>query len=208
MNKLTRTLSGRRNFLALSSLMLGLASYGCTASEAPANTSAGLYLSAMTGEECVPDDTLVPAEPSGEAEAKRGGHNSPTGIPGDNIDDEHSGKIDCYYDGNSGQGDDRKHGCDPTDFPQPGCDSNGCCADEVIPDGPADSPTDDDPDGSEYEEPTGDEGTDGCEGYEQGCPSDPPVCADPEAQACSVDEDCGQHFSCQEGCCVSDVVVI
>ncbi|AKF03011.1 hypothetical protein DB32_000159 [Sandaracinus amylolyticus] len=80
-----------------------------------------VYRSALTGEECVPDPgTMIPPERgSGHG---RGGHNSPTGIPGDNIDDPHSGKVDCLYDGNSGQGNDRD-GC----FPRPGCDAEGCC---------------------------------------------------------------------------------
>ena len=35
-----------------------------------------------------------------------GGHNSPTGIAGDNSDDENSGHVDCLGDGDSGQGND------------------------------------------------------------------------------------------------------
>jgi hypothetical protein len=75
------------------------------------------YRSAITGEACEPDPaTLRPHGRSGEH--GNGGQNSPTGIPGDNMDDEHSGKVDCYYDGNSGQGDDKKHPC---------CDDTMCC---------------------------------------------------------------------------------
>jgi hypothetical protein len=75
------------------------------------------FRSAITGEACEPDPaTLRPHGRSGEN--GNGGQNSPTGIPGDNMDDEHSGKVDCYYDGNSGQGDDKKHPC---------CDDSMCC---------------------------------------------------------------------------------
>jgi hypothetical protein len=75
------------------------------------------FRSAISGEACQPDEaTLAPHGPSGER--GNGGHGSPTGIPGDNMDDERSGKVDCYHDGNSGQGDDKKHPC---------CDAAMCC---------------------------------------------------------------------------------
>ena len=76
------------------------------------------YHNALTGDVCTPNSSFVPMTGNGN-----GGHNSPTGIPGDNIDDPHSGKVDCYYDGNSGQGDDKKHPC------APGCDDQHCCVD-------------------------------------------------------------------------------
>jgi len=93
------------------------------------------FQSAVTGEPCEPDPaTLQPRGHSGEN--GNGGQNSPTGIPGDNMDDEHSGKVDCYYDGNSGQGDDKKHPC---------CDINMCCnvPPEEVP--PEDPPTEEEP---------------------------------------------------------------
>jgi hypothetical protein len=98
---------------------LGLWSSACTVSQPTQE-----YRSAVTGEVCEPNDTFVPMS---EAEAHEHGHGntSPTGIPGDNLDDNRSGKVDCYYDGNSGQGDDKKHPC-------PGCDDQGCC--QVPPD--------------------------------------------------------------------------
>ena len=93
-----------------------------------------VYQSALTGQTCRPDPhTLMPKpRPNRSVQPGNGGHNSPTGIPGDNLDDPHSRKIDCYYDGNSGQGDDRKHPCTPADFPQPGCDQAGCCDVDVL----------------------------------------------------------------------------
>lgn len=97
-----------------------------------------VYRSALTGEECEPDpSTLVP----GTRGSGRGGHNSPTGIPGDNIDDLRSGRTDCLYDGNSGHGDDRE-GC----IPPPGCDAAGCCEEPTPePDPDADAGTPDEP---------------------------------------------------------------
>ena len=41
--------------------------------------------------------------------AGNGGHKSPTGIPGDNTDDPHSGKFDCLGDGDSGLGNDDRN---------------------------------------------------------------------------------------------------
>jgi hypothetical protein len=48
---------------------------------------------------------------------------NPTGISGDNMDDIKSGNTDCYWDGDSGQGND--HLC--LDKTLPGCDCWGCC---------------------------------------------------------------------------------
>lgn len=99
-----------------------LAIAGCS-TDAP--TSSSSYLQDGTGEPCEPDmSTMVPTVLRGHRGQGngKGGHNSPTGIAGDNIDDPHSGKVDCYWDGNSGQGND-KDGC----APPPGCDANGCC---------------------------------------------------------------------------------
>jgi len=84
-----------------------------------ANDSTTQFRSAVTGEACEPDPaTYTPKAPKDHG---NGGHNSPTGIPGDNIDDEHSGKVDCLGDGDSGQGNDDKK-CGP-----PGCDAEMCC---------------------------------------------------------------------------------
>lgn len=110
---------------AISTMLLGLAApvwiVACSAESPP------VYRSALTGEECTPDATTFMAPLRGHRGRGdgRGGHNSPTGIPGDNIDDPHSGKVDCLGDGNSGQGNDVE-GC----FPAPGCDAEGCCVEE------------------------------------------------------------------------------
>jgi hypothetical protein len=110
-----------------------------------ADDSTSGFRSAITGEACEPDPaTLRPHGRSGQN--GNGGHNSPTGIPGDNMDDEHSGKVDCYYDGNSGQGDDKKHPC---------CDDSMCCngdpddGEETPPTDPTDPGDGDDGDGEE-----------------------------------------------------------
>ena len=66
--------------------MLG---FGACAAEPEAQ-----YKELEAGEECIPDPgTMKPHKGNG-------GHDSPTGMPGDNMDDEHSGKADCLYDGN------------------------------------------------------------------------------------------------------------
>lgn len=110
-------------------LTLGAALAGCSSEPEVAT-----YTSALSGKQCRPDpQSLMPMSPAPlHKQSGNGGQRSPTGIPGDNLDDLHSGKIDCYYDGNSGQGDDRKHPCTMNDFPQPGCDSMGCCDDDVL----------------------------------------------------------------------------
>lgn len=77
------------------------------------------HINALTGETCVPD---------AQSYLARATHCQGTG-PGDNCDDLHSGKIDCIGDGNSGQGDDKKHDCE---FPQPGCDETGCCDEDLV----------------------------------------------------------------------------
>jgi hypothetical protein len=75
------------------------------------------YIDGLTGEECVPDpNTLPPLHGHNGQGQGNGGHNSPTGIPGDNVDDPQSGKVDCLGDGDSGRGNDLR--C---------CDANGCC---------------------------------------------------------------------------------
>jgi hypothetical protein len=109
--------------LRISLLAAVLAAAGLSACTSDDGTSG--FRSAITGEACEPDPTtLTPRGRSGER--GNGGHDSPTGIPGDNMDDESSGKVDCYYDGNSGQGDDKKHPC---------CDAEMCCNVDD-PDGP------------------------------------------------------------------------
>lgn len=122
----------------LSSILL-VASLGLAAC---AGGDTATYHSAVTGDPCTPNGTLVPMPPA----HGNGGHNSPTGMPGDNLDDPHSGKVDCYYDGNSGQGDDKKHPC------APGCDDQQCCVDP-------DPGDDGGGDGSGSDEPGVDAGT-------------------------------------------------
>ena len=158
--------------IAVVACLLVLAA-GCTNEQ-----STGLYRSALTDEACEPDPgSFMPSEPSGSGHMSngRGGHNSPTGIPGDNIDDPHSGKIDCYYDGNSGQGDDRRHPCTPEDFPQPGCDATGCCDEDVLPEdpgefGPPEEPAPGDPG---TEEPAPEEPAPGDPAPEEPAPEEP-----------------------------------
>lgn len=120
------------------------------------------FRSAITGEACEPDPgTLRPHGRSGER--GNGGQNSPTGIPGDNMDDESSGKVDCYYDGNSGQGDDKKHPC---------CDAEMCCNVDD-PDEPTDPTDPTDPgDPTDPTDPT--EPTDPDEPTEPTPPDEPP----------------------------------
>jgi hypothetical protein len=89
------------------------------------------HVNALSGEACEPDPTTYIAR---EAPAHCQGTSN-----GDNCDDLHSGKIDCIGDGNSGQGDDKKHDCE---FPQPGCDEDGCCDEDLV-DPPQNDPGDD-----------------------------------------------------------------
>lgn len=92
----------------------GLAALLLTAGPAMAQP----YINVFTEEECVPDPaTFAPLHGHNGQGQGNGGHNSPTGIPGDNVDDAQSGKIDCLGDGDSGQGNDLRN-C---------CDIDGCC---------------------------------------------------------------------------------
>ena len=113
--------------------LLLIASLGLAACVAEDPT--GSYRNALDGQVCTPNDTYTAKE-----KKKGPGHCQGTSN-GDNCDDLHSGKIDCIGDGNSGQGDDRKHNCE---FPQPGCDDEGCCDGDMI-DPPADDPPADPP---------------------------------------------------------------
>ena len=98
------------------------------------------HVNALTMKVCEPDSSYVPpvhGNSSGNGNGSGGAQCQGTGN-GDNCDDLHSGKIDCIGDGNSGQGDDKKHNCT---FPQPGCDEQGCCDDELV-EPPAEPPAD------------------------------------------------------------------
>ena len=84
------------------------------------------HVNAYTLEECEPSASFMPKQNQGNGAQNdkcQGTSN------GDNCDDLSSGKVDCIGDGNSGQGDDKKHMCD---FPQPGCDDQGCCDEDVV----------------------------------------------------------------------------
>ncbi len=100
-------------------------------------TSTGEYTSALSGQTCTPNGSYKPHKAKAPAtnDKCQGTSN------GDNCDDLSSGKIDCIGDGNSGQGDDKKHNCQ---FPQPGCDDEGCCEDDLVDETP---PGDGDGDG-------------------------------------------------------------
>ncbi len=92
------------------------------------------HVNALTGEECEPNEaTYTPHDPPDHCQGTSNG---------DNCDDLHSGKIDCIGDGNSGQGDDKKHDCE---FPQPGCDDTGCCDDDLVDPSPEEEPDEDPP---------------------------------------------------------------
>ncbi|MEZ4256657.1 MAG: hypothetical protein R3A78_13265 [Polyangiales bacterium] len=154
---------------------------GCTGGSSTGRSTTG-YLEADTMDDCVPDmSTMVPlTAPSANGKGKgNGGHGSPTGIPGDNMDDLHSGKVDCYYDGNSGQGDDKKHGC-----VVPGCDENGCCDESVFDDDDDDGDEgvdegDDDHDCPGTDDDDGDDSNDG--GVEEPPTDEQPPAEDPPA---------------------------
>lgn len=93
------------------------------------------HVNAYTLEECEPTASYMPKQNQGNGAQNdkcQGTSN------GDNCDDLSSGKIDCIGDGNSGQGDDKKHNCE---FPQPGCDAEGCCDEDTV----DEDPTDDEP---------------------------------------------------------------
>lgn len=98
-------------------LVLSLSLFASAACNTPTE-----HVSAYTLEACEPDAS------SYMAKAKKNDKCQGTSN-GDNCDDLSSGKIDCIGDGNSGQGDDKKHNCV---FPQPGCDANGCCDEDVV----------------------------------------------------------------------------
>jgi len=101
-------------------------------------TSTGEYTSALTGQTCDPNGSYKPHKAKAPATNDRCQGTS----NGDNCDDLSSGQIDCIGDGNSGQGDDKKHNCV---FPQPGCDDEGCCEDDLVgetPPGDSDDPED------------------------------------------------------------------
>jgi hypothetical protein len=111
-------------------LFLGM---GCTDKD-----DTTFYRNAVTGAPCDPDPATFRKRAH---DGGRGGARSPTGIPGDNMDDPHSGKVDCLGDGNSGQGDDKKHPCPP-----PGCDDQDCCEPPPVepptPEPPVETPPD------------------------------------------------------------------
>lgn len=119
--------------------------------EADIDAEMHTFADVESGEVCVPvEENLnfpLKVNKRSKRRADRGnGNHSPTGIAGDNMDDLRSGKVDCYYDGNSGQGDDKKHGCTPP----PGCDTEGCCVmhvddteEVVVDDGGEESSTED-----------------------------------------------------------------
>jgi hypothetical protein len=121
------------------------ASFGLVAALAVGCSSdVHVYRNALTGAECTPDpSTFIPPDrgqsgdhqPSGDHGQ---GNTSPTGIPGDNLDDIRSGKADCLGDGDSGQGN------DTPDCQVAGCDSKLCCDGDMVP--PDDGSGDDGPD--------------------------------------------------------------
>ena len=90
---------------------------------AACGTETSSHVSALTGQSCTPNGSYMPPPPKHPNSKCQGTSN------GDNCDDLHSGKIDCIGDGNSGQGDDKKHNCM---FPQPGCDDMGCCDGDLV----------------------------------------------------------------------------
>jgi hypothetical protein len=154
MTSIAKKVSTHSEVVVESAIVLGLAIAalvclnlaGCTGTVTPSPMPAGPFKSMLNGGPCQPDgETYMPVDAApaqndgGQGQGKaNGGARSPTGIPGDNMDDLHSGKIDCYYDGNSGQGDDKKHPCTAEDFPQPGCDAEGCCDAAEDPAAPSD----------------------------------------------------------------------
>lgn len=81
------------------------------------------HVNAYTLEACTPGNGYMPRPKKHTNDKCQGTSN------GDNCDDQSSGKVDCIGDGNSGQGDDKKHNCM---FPQPGCDADGCCDEDVV----------------------------------------------------------------------------
>jgi hypothetical protein len=121
--------------------LTGFVVLGCLSCGAEVQTDGlldGEFINVFSGQSCRPDPlTFNSALHDGS-----NGNTSPTGIPGDNMDDLRSGKVDCLGDGNSGQGDDAKHSfCGD---PPPGCDDGGCC-EEGCGEEPAEDPVVDDP---------------------------------------------------------------
>jgi penicillin-binding protein 1A len=94
------------------------------------------HVNAFTLQSCKPNQNYQPKQKNANHQNDKCQGNS----NGDNCDDLSSGKVDCIGDGNSGQGDDKKHNCM---FPQPGCDDAGCCDDDMV------DPNDDDGDGGD-----------------------------------------------------------
>jgi len=132
---------------------LFVAAIGC-------GTETGTHVNALTGQSCEPNGSYMPKQGPPHNDKCQGTSN------GDNCDDLSSGKIDCIGDGNSGQGDDKKHNCQ---FPQPGCDDQGCCDGDLVdppPDGDGEALPDaggeqdppPPPDGGETEPPAPDGG--------------------------------------------------
>jgi len=105
---------------------IAFATLGLTACAAEDVSS---QVNALTGQVCTPNAAYMPRAHGNSAQAQGGGAQCQGTGPGDNCDDLHSGKIDCIGDGNSGQGDDKKHNCE---FPQPGCDDEGCCDEDIV----------------------------------------------------------------------------
>jgi hypothetical protein len=118
--------------------------------------SVGGHVNALTGKVCEPNDSYTPRpETRGGRGNGQGGNDQCQGTSnGDNCDDVHSGQIDCIGDGNSGEGDDRKHNCE---FPQPGCDDEGCCDDDMVP--PPPPPDDGSGDDGSGDDGSGDDGS-------------------------------------------------
>lgn len=103
------------------SLALALVVFFAAACSSPTE-----HVNAYTLETCTPNGSYMKKPKKNTNDKCQGTSN------GDNCDDLSSGKVDCIGDGNSGQGDDKKHNCM---FPQPGCDENGCCDEDVVDDG-------------------------------------------------------------------------
>jgi hypothetical protein len=118
----------------ISAMLLSLAVTACAA-----DSPTGTHVNALTGEECTPNAKYIPRDKPADAQDGPKNDKCQGTTNGDNCDDLSSGKIDCIGDGNSGQGDDKKHNCQ---FPQPGCDDQGCCDGDMVepPPPPPDEP--------------------------------------------------------------------
>lgn len=117
------------------------------------------HVNAYTLEVCTPNQTYKPKPKKHTNDKCQGTSN------GDNCDDLSSGKVDCIGDGNSGQGDDKKHNCM---FPQPGCDENGCCDEDMVDDGGGEPDGGGDTGGGDTGGDTGDTGGDTGDGGDTG----------------------------------------